>query len=189
VRAGTTFLSFFLRLCALLCFVKLILGNRHGLWVFSEADQGARAHEMDRKRATSPQINLTWISLVPPRTLGGQILTLHLDYVLAIPIPSSASSNGPTTTPLTTRGFCPGGSVVWAGPKSVRPHWLGPWVMVKFLGYWSPKGLKDPPPPTTKIDQHLLFILGLGWVGLVWVFCKKKHIASLDSSENIFWQV
>jgi len=42
---------------------------------------------------------------------------------LATPVPSSFSSNGPTTTPLTTRDLCPGGSVVWAGPKFVRPHW------------------------------------------------------------------
>jgi len=42
---------------------------------------------------------------------------------LAKPVPSSASSNGPTTTTLKTSGLCPGGSVVWAGPKFVRPHW------------------------------------------------------------------
>jgi len=42
---------------------------------------------------------------------------------LATPVPSSSSSNGPTTTPLTTRGLCPGGSVVCAGPKFVCPHW------------------------------------------------------------------
>ena len=44
---------------------------------------------------------------------------------LAIPVPSSSSSNGPTTTPLTTRGLCPGSSVVWAGPKFVRTHQWG----------------------------------------------------------------
>jgi len=42
---------------------------------------------------------------------------------LATPVPCSSSSNGPTTTPLTTKGFYPGDSVVWAGPKFVRPHW------------------------------------------------------------------
>jgi len=41
---------------------------------------------------------------------------------LATPVPSSSSSNRPTTTPLTTRGLCPGGSVVWSGPKFVQPH-------------------------------------------------------------------
>jgi len=41
---------------------------------------------------------------------------------LAIPVPSSSSSNGPTTVPLTTMGLCHGGSVVWAGLKFVRPH-------------------------------------------------------------------
>jgi len=42
---------------------------------------------------------------------------------LAIPVPSSSSSNGPTTVPLTTMGLCHGGSVSWAGSKFVRPHW------------------------------------------------------------------
>ena len=50
-------------------------------------------------------------------------LPFTLTTSLATPVPSSSSSNGSTTTPLTTRGFCPGGSVVWAGPKFVRPHW------------------------------------------------------------------
>jgi len=42
---------------------------------------------------------------------------------LAIPVPFSSSSNRPTTTPLTTKGFCPGGSASWASPKFVWPHW------------------------------------------------------------------
>ena len=42
---------------------------------------------------------------------------------LAIPVPFSSSSNGPTTVPLTTMGLTHGGSVSWAGPKFVRPHW------------------------------------------------------------------
>ena len=37
----------------------------------------------------------------------------------------SSSLNGPTTTPLTTRGLRPGGSVVWAGAKFVRTHRWG----------------------------------------------------------------
>ena len=41
---------------------------------------------------------------------------------LAILVPSSSSSNGPKTTPLITRGLCPGASIVWAGPKFVRTH-------------------------------------------------------------------
>jgi len=40
---------------------------------------------------------------------------------LVIPIPSSSSSHGHTTATLTTKGLCPGGSVVWAGAKFVRP--------------------------------------------------------------------
>jgi len=58
-------------------------------------------------------------------TWGSQILTLHLNYVAGYtgPLPESSSSNGPTTTLLTTRGFCPCGSVLWAGPKFFWPHW------------------------------------------------------------------
>jgi len=39
----------------------------------------------------------------------------------------------PTTNTLTTRGLCPGNSVVWAGPKFVRPHRWGSKMMVRFL--------------------------------------------------------
>jgi len=58
-------------------------------------------------------------------------------HVRSITIPSSSSSNGPATTPLTTRGLCPAGSVIWAGPKLVRPHRLRSWVIIicfKILG-------------------------------------------------------
>jgi len=56
---------------------------------------------------------------------GGPILTLYLNYAAGYigPLRASSSSNGPTTTPLTTRGFCPGGYVIWVCPKFVRPHW------------------------------------------------------------------
>jgi len=43
--------------------------------------------------------------------------------LLVTSVPSSSSSNRPTTTTLTTRALYPGSSVVWAGPKFVRPHW------------------------------------------------------------------
>ena len=63
-----------------------------------------------------------------------------LNTWLDAPVPSSSSSNGPTTTTLTTRGLCPGGSVVWAGPKFDRTHWSrtgGP-VAVQFnlIYFW-----------------------------------------------------
>jgi len=47
--------------------------------------------------------------LVPPsRTWGGRILTLHINYVAGYtnPLLRISSSSGPTTTPLTTMGFC-----------------------------------------------------------------------------------
>ena len=56
-----------------------------------------------------------------PGVAGSSPFTLTMSLVT--PVPSSSSSNGPTTTTLTTRGLCPGGSIVWVGPKFVRPHW------------------------------------------------------------------
>ena len=44
-------------------------------------------------------------------------------FTLTTSLVTPVLSSGPTSTQLTTRGFCPGGSVVWAGPKFVRPHW------------------------------------------------------------------
>jgi len=82
------------RVCVV-CFINSILGNRYGLGVI-------------------PQIRGPGVAGSSPSTLTTSLTT---------PVPSSSSSNGPTTTPLTTRGFYPGGSVVWAGPKFVRPHW------------------------------------------------------------------
>jgi len=56
-----------------------------------------------------------------PGVAGSSPSTLTTSLVT--PVSSSPSSNGPITTSLTTRGLCPGGSVVWADPKFVRPHW------------------------------------------------------------------
>jgi len=56
-----------------------------------------------------------------PGVAGSSPFTLTTSLVT--PVVSFSSSNGPTTTTLTTRGLCPGGSVVWAGPKFVRPYW------------------------------------------------------------------
>ena len=52
-------------------------------------------------------------------------------------------------TPSTTRGK-PWRHRVWAGPKIVRPHRWGPWIMKRFLGYWSPQERRNPPSPTTE---------------------------------------
>jgi len=56
-----------------------------------------------------------------PGVTGSSPFTLTTS--LTIPVPSSSSSNGPTTTPLTTMGLYHGGSVVWTGQKFVRSHW------------------------------------------------------------------
>ena len=77
-------------MCLLLCFIKPILGKRYGPGVIPSS-RG-------------------------PGVAGSSPFTLTTSLVT--PVPSSSSSNGPTTTPLTTRGFCPGCSVVWAGQNS-----------------------------------------------------------------------
>ena len=56
-----------------------------------------------------------------PGVAGSSPYTLTTS--LAVPVPSSSSSNGSTTVPLITMGLCHGSSVAWSGPKFVRPHW------------------------------------------------------------------
>ena len=73
-------------------------------------DKGARTHDLE-----SPTYLLTLSSLRQPGVAGCSSFTLTTS--LAIPVPFSSFSNGPTPTTLRTRGFCPGGSVVWAS------HW------------------------------------------------------------------
>jgi len=90
--------------CVLLCFIKLILGNRYGPRVCLRASQGGM-HPRFRIANILPH------PVLPPTTWGGRILTLHLTYVAGY-TGSSSSSNGPTTTPFTTRGFYLSGSVI-----------------------------------------------------------------------------
>jgi len=59
-----------------------------------------------------------------------------------IDIMNSLTERTQQLTPLTTRGK-PWRLRVWAGPKIVRPHRWGPWVMKRFLGYWVPKTAKS----------------------------------------------
>ena len=54
---------------------------------------------------------------------GSSPSTLTMSLLLLIP--SFSSSNGLTTTPLTTRGVYPIGSVVWASPNSFGPNSFG----------------------------------------------------------------
>ena len=74
---------------------------------------------------------------------------------LTTPIPSSSSLNRPTTTMLTTRGLCPGGSGGWASPKFVRLLWWRYWVMVGFLEIQGPNCQWNPPLSTTKSNTCL----------------------------------
>ena len=66
---------------------------------------------------------LFFIKLILGNCHSPGVIPYTLPTSMATPVPSSSSSNGPTTTLLTTRGLYPGGSVVWAGPKFVWPHW------------------------------------------------------------------
>jgi len=63
----------------------------------------------------------------PPTTWTKQNLFFfkkeRISFVLFnIPVPSSSSSNGPTTVPLTTMGLSHGGSVSWAGHIYTHTH-------------------------------------------------------------------
>jgi len=123
----------------LLCFMKPILWNRYGPGVSSKAGQGAHTHGLYRQRATSScplEFRKPWVAGSSPFTLTTS---------LPIPIPSTSSSNGPITTTLKTKGLCTG----W-GPRFVRPHESGFWVVFR-LGV---KGLRNPSPPTTQTEHH-----------------------------------
>ena len=104
-------------LCVLLCFIKPILGKllRSRTGVTCERARQVDTHPRFRNAGVHPHPVLLptiwWPDAYTSPTL------------LAILVPSSSTSNGPTTTPLTTRGFCHVGSAVWASPKFVRPHW------------------------------------------------------------------
>jgi len=66
-------------------------------------------------------------------------------FTFTTSLPSSSTSNGPITTPLTTRGFGPGGSVVWASvTNSIFEHesicldcsfvhHLHKWLLIRIL--------------------------------------------------------
>ena len=60
---------------------------------------------------------------LPQTTSGGRILTLHLNYVAGYTSPLLFLFKQAHNYLLTTKGFYPRGSVVWASPKIVRPHW------------------------------------------------------------------
>jgi len=88
--------------------------------------------------------------------------TFHLNYVAGYTNPLLfLFERTQQLTPLSTRGK-PWRLRVWAGPKFVQLHRWGPWVMKRFLGYWSPQELRNPPPPTTRQTKTTL------------VFFKKK---------------
>jgi len=134
------------------CFCVALLNRYWGIVMYgagasSWASQGRRTHDL-RSPTSQPYP-------VPPLiTWGVRILTLHLNYVACYTDPLLSSSNGPTTTTLTTKGLCPGGSVVWASPKFVRPHRWGYWVMIRFLEIQGPNCreiLHRPLPKATHV--------------------------------------
>ena len=94
-----------------LCFIKPILENRYvrsrGFIVIEPRETHTRSEITDVPNSPFP----------PSDNLGCLDPHPAPSTTLATTVPSSSSSNGPTTTTLTTRGLCPGGSVVWAGTK------------------------------------------------------------------------
>ena len=111
-------------------FYEPIFGNHYGPGVtVSSASQGGM-HPIFRiagVQVEDPQP----VSLRQPGVAGSSPSTLTSS--LAILVPSSSSSNGLTTTPLTTRSFCPGGSVVWTSPKIVATRNQQVWDNSPYL--------------------------------------------------------
>ena len=103
--------------CLLLYFIKPILGNhyvRSQGFIVSEPRETHPRSEITNV-PTSFCLPLDELGCPDPHPPSELRRWLHRS-------PSSSSSNRPTTIMLTTRGLCPGGSVVWAGPKFVQPH-------------------------------------------------------------------
>ena len=93
---------------------------------------------------------------------GGQILTLHLDYIAGFTNPLLfLFKRTHQLTPLTTRGK-PWRLRVWAGPKLVRLHRWGPWFIgwKDFLGTEVPRNCEilHLPRPSKSKPQHLFFV-------------------------------
>ena len=92
----------------LLCFIKPILGNRY---------VGSRGFIVSEPRETHPRPEITNIPTLPCPPLDSDNLGCPDPHPApslrrCSPVPSFSSSNGPTTTTLTTRGLCPGSSVI-----------------------------------------------------------------------------
>ena len=86
-----------------------------------------------------------------PRVDGSSPSTLTTSLVYrSPPLPLRTD---PGTTTLTTRDLYPGGSVVWAGPKFVRPHWWRSWVMIRFFEIQDPNCRETLYRPLPKATQ------------------------------------
>jgi len=99
----------------LLCFIKPILGNRYVRsrdFIVSEPRETHSQSEI-ADVPTSPCPPLDNLSGSSPFTFTTSLL------YQSPPLPLRTD---PATTTLTTRSLCPDGSIVWAGPKFVRPH-------------------------------------------------------------------
>ena len=119
-----TFLVIFLE-SFVCCFLLLnhCWGIIMDLRVFSRASQGAwnegflESEPRCKKKWKSP----TYPLALSPFKQNGVARSSYSTWTtsLAVPIPFSSSSSRSTTTTLTTRGLCPDGFVVLAGPKFV----------------------------------------------------------------------
>jgi len=100
--------------CVLLCFIKPILGNRYvrsrGIIVSEPRKTHPRSEIADVP--TSPCPPLDNLGCPDPHPSPQLRRWLHRSPPLPWPLRTD-----PATTTLTARGLCPGGSIVWAGPK------------------------------------------------------------------------
>ena len=133
----------------LFCFIKPIMGNHY---------VRSRGFHCEWAKGEHPRSEIADVPTSPcpplePGVSGSSPSTLTTS--LTTPIPSSSSLNRPTTTMLTTRGLCPGGSGGWASPKFVRLLWWRYWVMVGFLEIQGPNCQWNPPLSTTKSNTCL----------------------------------
>ena len=98
--------------CVLLCFIKPLLGNRY---------VRSRGFIVSEPRETHPQSEIADVPTLPCPPLDNLGCSdphpspwLRRCLYRSPPLPLRTD---PATTTLTTRGLCPGGSVVWAGTK------------------------------------------------------------------------
>jgi len=104
--------------CVLLCFIRPILGNCYVQSQGFIVSEPRETHSRSEIADVPTSLCLPLDNLGCPDPLPSPQLRRWLYRSPPLPLRTD-----PASTTLTTRGLCPGDSVVWAGPKFVRPHW------------------------------------------------------------------